>query len=194
MKRLQLIGPTLLIALLLTAAFGLVGCSDDDPVTPNDETQLTAEDVAHQAGFLAYSIVNVLPTLSNKAIPELETIPGFDGDFWLERDPEDRVYTDGDHMLSWSPAGFNITVTCEFDITSIGGLANGDGTLTAGDLVIDFDIEDVTVVANGYPTAGQIIVSSSGYVATIVFNGGTATVTIGGNSWTIDLSDGTIVT
>jgi hypothetical protein len=191
MKRLKLTGWTLLTALMLTAAFGLVGCSDD-PVTPNDETQLTAEDVAHQSGFLAYSIVNVLPTLSNKAIPGLETIPGFSGDFWLDSNP-DRVFTDADHMLTWTPVGFNVSVTCEFDITAIAGLANGTGTLTAGDLVIGFVITDVTVVANGYPTAGQIVVSSSGYTATIAFNGGTATVTIGGESWTIDLSDGSIV-
>ena len=191
MKRLQLFGPTLLITLLLTAAFGLVGCSDD-PVTPNEETQLTAEDVAHQSGFLAYSIVNVLPTLSSKATPSLETIPGFGGNFWSDSSP-DRIWTDADHMLTWTPEGYGFTLACEFDITAAGGLANGDGTLTAGDLVITFDIENVTVVSNGYPTAGQIIVSSGGFTATIAFNGGTATVTVGGNSWTIDLSDGTLV-
>ncbi len=179
--------------LSLYAVLGLAGCSSDDPVTPHDEAELTADDVAHQAGFIAYAIVNVLPTMASKAMPGLETIPGFSGDFWADSNP-DHVWTDADHFLTWTPEGFDLTVDCMFDITSTGGLANGDGTLEAGDLVITFDITDVQVVGSGYPASGQMVVSSGGYSATITFNGATATVQIATSSWTIDLSDGTIVT
>ena len=135
MKRMNVTGWTLLMTLLLTALFGTIGCSSDDPVTPHDETELTSEDVAHQAGFLAYSIVNVLPTMANKAMPGLESLTGFYGDFWRDTNP-DHVWTEApDHVLSWTPEGFNVTIACEFDITSVGGLANGTGTLTAGTLV-----------------------------------------------------------
>ena len=191
MKRLHAIGWTLVTALLLSTVFGMVGCSSD-PSTPHDDTQLTAEDVAHQSGFLAYSIVNVLPTMNSKAFPGLETLSGFSGDFWLDTG---HVWTDApDHVLTWTPSGFDFSVDCEFDITSVAGLANGTGTLTAGTLEIGFTIVDVTVVGSGYhPTSGQVLVSSGAMGATITFNGGTATVQVGTQSWTIDLSDGTLV-
>ncbi len=193
MKRLQATGWTLLTALMLTALIGLVGCSSDDPATPHDDAQLTAEDVAHQSGFLAYSIVNVLPTMAAKAFPGLETISGFSGDFWLDSNP-DHVWTEApDHILTWTPAGFDFSVDCEFNITSISGLANGTGTLTAGTLEISFTIVNVTVVGAGYPASGQVLVSSGTMAATITFNGGTADVQVGTQTWTIDLSDGTLV-
>lgn len=184
----------LIFGVALLAAFGFVGCSDS--VTPNDDITVTQEDVAYQSGYVAFAVVEVLPFMGDRAAVPEEIILGspFGGSFWHDTVPNERVWTDADHILTLDLGGEIVTI--EFDITAVGTdpyVANGTGTLTAGSLAIAFTVVDVTVPAGGgYPISGTILIMSSGHSATITFDNGTAIVVIGELTFTIDLSDGTI--
>lgn len=189
MKRL---GSTLLMICVLTALLGLYGCSDD-PVTPHEDTELTADDVAHQAGFIVYSMAELLPNVSSKAVPSIQTLAGFGGGYWKDGS---HVWTTADEgeFLYWTPEGFSIDIAVYFDITAVAGLANGTGSLESGGLNATFSLTDVDVPAAGqYPDAGTVAVSSGGIAATVTFRGGpNAQVQIGVQTWDVDLTDGTI--
>ena len=194
MKRTHATGWTLLTTMMLAALLGLVGCSDD-PVTPHEDTELTPDDVAHQTGFIIYSMVELLPTMSTKAFPSEQTLAGFAGSYWQDSDPDDHVWTDADHLLSWTPEGFEIAIDVAFDLFEVGGLASGTGRLTANALDASFTLTDVDVPSAGnYPDSGTVLVSSGGIAAMVTFLGGpTAQVQIATQTWTVDLTDGTII-
>ena len=189
---------------LATAALALLiaaGCGDD-PVTPNEQPVITEEDAATQSAFIAVGMVEVLDDLAaTKAVPEVETVSGssyITGSYWRDSDP-DHVYTDDDHRLTIDfdgPVDDDILpATLLFDVTATGDprLANGAGTLLAGALSVGFVISDIAVAADNYPTGGQLIVSTSGYTATVEFySNHTATVTVGVFEWSVDLEDGDI--
>lgn len=179
-------------ALIAAAAF--IGCSES--VTPDDQIIVTDEDVAHQSGYVAFAIVKVLPQMGRSAVAELVSLdPPFQGDFWHETVPNEHVWTDDDHKLSLYIAEFDNTVVFTFDLQGVGEplVVNGEGTLTMGSLYLTFDVMDVVVVGD-MPVSGTIEVHSSSRLATITFDNGTATVTIGTLSFTIDLTDGSLDT
>ncbi|MDO9694247.1 MAG: hypothetical protein Q7W56_05915 [Candidatus Latescibacteria bacterium] len=187
---------TAALALLIAA-----GCGDD-PVTPNEQPVITEEDAATQGAFIAVGMVEVLDDLAaTKAVPGIETVSGssyITGSYWLDSDP-DHVYTDAEHRLTIDfdgPANDDILpATLLFDVTATGTprLANGTGSLLAGALTITFVVSSIEVAADNYPTGGQLIVSTSGYTATIeFFSNHSATVTVGDLEWSVDLEDGDI--
>ncbi len=188
------LGRLLLAILLATLVIAPTGCSNDDPITPHDELSWTPDDVAVQVGYLVYALVRVLPELSSKSLlPELSTLGApFSGDFWSDSNPS-HAWTDNDHFLIWSPdvyAGVAFFVT--FDIVSNNDLANGAGALEVTPISIEFEIEDVEVVNTGYPEAGQLLVDTSGWLATVLFTPAGATVTIADRVWEINMDDGTV--
>jgi len=184
------------VASAFALSMGLLGCSDT--VTPNDEITVTEEDVAHQSGYVAYAMVQVLPELSGRAaVAELITLGSpFSGEFWYDTDPQ-HVWTDAEHFLSLFIVEFGTTVTFTFDIVDTGNgdplTADGAGTMDIGSLHLSFDVNNVVIIGGG-PVGGTITVLSSGNTATITFHpDGTATVSIGDLEFTIDLSDGSLI-
>ncbi|MCB1150593.1 hypothetical protein KDK88_03555 [bacterium] len=196
MKRLDSYRWLLLPATLLVLLFGLSGCSSDDPVTPHDGDDVTAEDVAHQAGYLAYAIGQVLQDF-DKAAPEQRQMTSPLSGFYM-RDAgtgTTRYYTEGGQVLIWTPEDFDIEIGVVFDITVTDGspdLANGTGFLQSGSLLVSFELNDVGLAATGAPVSGITTVSSGGYQAIVTFGVGSATVQIGTQSWTVDMTDGTV--
>jgi len=196
MKRLESRRWLLLPAALLLLG-GLSGCSDDDPVTPQDEDQVTAEDVAHQSGYLAYAVSEVLQNFS-KAAPEPQTmVTPLSGSYWKDEGAgSTRYYTEGDQELVWTPADFEIEIGVTFDITVTDGspdTADGSGNLHAGSLNASFVLDGVGLAANNAPVSGTMLVSSGGIDALVTFGVGTATVQIGTQTWTVNMNDGTLI-
>ncbi len=183
-----------LLAAILLAAFAVapLGCGNDDPVTPHDELNWTADDVAVQVGYLTYAMVRVLPELHSKASPETDSLgPPFTGLFWKDSNP-DRVWTTATEHLFWSPDDYEgVTFDVFFDISAMNSLADGTGSLVVDPLTIAFELEDVEIVAQGYPEEGQMVVDTSGWLATVTFTSAGAVVTIGDRAWDIDMDDGT---
>jgi len=196
MKRLDSYRWLLLPAALLILLSGLSGCSSDDPVTPHDEDDVTTEDVAHQAGYLAYAIGQVLQDFDKAAPTEQHMTSPLSGYYWRDAGTgSTRYYTEGDQELVWTPADFDVQIGVVFDITVTGGApdtADGSGALQAGSLNVTFTMSGVGLTAGGAPVSGSALVASGGYEAIVAFAAGSASVQIGIQTWTIDMSDGTI--
>jgi hypothetical protein len=71
-------------------------------------------------------------------------------------------------------------------------VVDGSGTLTMGDYEAGWTVEDLEVVASGdWPEAGVLTFTNGGFTATVTFDGtGTAIVTIGEASWSLNLGSG----
>ncbi len=201
MKRFKMDGRLFWLAPAALALLVAAGCGDD-PVTPNEQPILTAEDAATQSAFITIGMVEVLDDLATaKASPEIEIVSGssyITGSYWRDSDP-DHVYTDVDHRLTidFDGPGANgiLPATLLFDVTAAGDprLANGAGSLIAGALTVVFDVDDIEVAADNYPVGGQLIVTTGGFTATVAFaSNHTATVTVGTSVWSVDLEDGDI--
>ena len=188
-----------ILLLLVLGAFCLYtmsGCSDDDGVTPNEEPEITAEDAAQQAAFVAVSLMEVLDDLSSKAaVLQYVDEDCVYGSYWREAL---RVWTEGDHVVT---VDFDCDGTADdenngivtFDITKTGDLANGSGGMDLGSVSLSFTLSAVELDPGYYPVDGSIIVDTSGFTATIAFYADhTADVTVGTQTWNIDLSDGSI--
>ena len=184
------------LALMIAA-----GCGDD-PVTPNEDPIFTEEDAATQSAFITVGMVEVLDDLAgSKAVPELETVSGSDyitGSYWHDSPPE-RVYTDADNRLTIDFDGPDsndiLPATLLFDVSASGTprVANGTGTLLAGALTVNFVVSGIVFGEDGYPSGGQLIVSTGGYTATVeFFIEHNATVTVGTMEWSVDLDNGDI--
>jgi len=193
MKAKNLFKYAALFGIALIAAAALSGCSES--VTPDDEITVTDEDVAHQSGYVAFAIAEVLPQMGRSAVAELVSLgTPFQGEFWHETVPNEHVWTDADHKLSLYIEEFDNTVVFEFDLEGLGDplTVNGEGSMRMGSLYLAFEVIDVVVVGD-MPVSGTIEIDSSNRIATITFDDGTATVTIGGLTFTIDLSDGSLI-
>jgi len=185
----------MLLGLVLLGALVFVGCSEDS-VTPNDEITPDEEDVAHQSGFLAYAIVNVLPEMGGRSAMPEEIWLGdpFSGSFWHDVNPE-HIWTEEGSPLSLELEGSGVVIQFEFDITAYGDplLANGTGKLTLVDFWLNFTVIDVLVPEEGYPLSGRIEVVSPNATGEINFNpDGTATIVVGAFSWSVDLDTGEV--
>jgi len=184
-----------MLALVALGALAFMGCNDS--VAPNDQLEVTDEDVAHQAGFVARTIVNVLPEMASKSASEAVYLdPPFSGGFYHDTIPNERVFTDADLFLSLVLEDYGTTVVFTFDVSASGNplVANGAGSITSGPLYMTFAVIDVAVV-DGYPTSGSVeVTGSSSRVATITFDGDhTATITINSLEFTVDLDTGQII-
>lgn len=188
-----------ILLLLVLGAFCLYavsGCSDDDGVTPNEELEITAEDAAQQAAFVAVSLMEVLDDLSSKdaALESVDEDCVY-GSYWRE---DLHVWTEGTHVVT---VDFDCDGTADdenngivtFDITKTGDQANGSGGMDLGSVDLSFTLTAVELYPSNYPAGGTILVDTSGYTATITFYADhTADVTVGSRTWAIDLSDGGI--
>jgi len=209
-----------LITLLALMALSLllVGCESDSTAPDEELPPLEPQDVATQSGAMATSMMQALPRIwdptTNKDVGEYQyTFAGgfVAGTVYSEfRDTEGgnlvdhgvagwaRIYTDDPLIVTLFADGIPwlLAFDIEADINQATdqATANGGGSLTVGDYLATFTLTDV-VVAQGvdYPTSGTISFTSGGITATVTFTGGgNATVTVGGDSWIIDLDDGSI--
>jgi len=194
MKRLNTI--LLLLALAAIGIFALGGCSSDDGVTPDENPEFTAEDAAHQAAFVTVAMVQVLQRMSTKADPVERNVSmeHVYGSYWDDGD-NDRVWTDSAHLLyvdlNGLPHDLMIDTPVMFDITDTEGLANGFGSLDFVTFDVTFTIASVMLDPGNFPVGGQVLVDTSGWLATIEFFAGhTATVTVGENSWDVNMDTG----
>ncbi len=194
MKRLDTI--PILLALAAIGIFALGGCSSDDGVTPDENPEFTAEDVANQAALVTLGMAQILQDMTNKSDPVIVNVSmGYVyGSYWDDGD-NNRVWTDSANKLyvdiNGLPHDLVMDTPVTFDITDTEGLANGFGSLDFATFDVVFTIVSVALDQGNFPTGGQILVDSSGWVATIEFFGGhTATVTIGENAWDVNMDTG----
>jgi hypothetical protein len=135
----------LLLFLLPIMMLSLAGCSSEDPVTPNEELELTAADVASQAGFITYAMANVLQDFSKTSVVNMYG-PLY-GSYMRDATGADtHYYTEGDQDLHWTPAGFSTTVSVTFEVSLTGGTpkaADGFGDFHAGTLAVRFELNNV---------------------------------------------------
>ena len=194
MKRLNTI--MMLLALAAISIFALGGCSSDDGVTPHDNSQMTAADAAHQAGFVTVAMANVLQEIAAKDDPVERNI---DRDHvygsYLDDGSEYRVFTDGTHMLyvdfDGLPHDMSEDSPVEFNISdATPGFANGSGSVDFPPEVT-FTIVNVELDAGNFPVGGQVLVDTTGHTATITFfPTHTAVVMVDGTSWAVDMVTG----
>lgn len=190
----------ILLLLVLGAAgvFALGGCGDDDGVTPNEQPEITAEDAAGQAAFVAVSLMEVLDELASKVVPSVRYVAEdcVYGSYWKD---SDHVWTDAENYLTLDfdcngvqDEENNGEVT--FDIVKLVDMANGDGTLVIGSVEITFVLANVELDPGNFPVGGTLTVSTGGHTAVVQFYANhTADVTVdGGQTWNINLSNGDI--
>jgi hypothetical protein len=206
-----------IIALLATSLL-LTGCESDSTAPDDDLPALTAEDVATQSGYLASAMVEVFPRIWNpenaKDNGEYEWTfaeAGISGTVFSQfRDGPGgdlvdydvatwgRVFTTDplaitlvDPELPWL-LGFDITADIDQDEDT--AVAEGSGSLVVGDYTAEFTIIGV-VIEDGdqYPAAGIINFETEDVLAVVTFDGDNmVTVSSGGETWTLNLDDGTI--
>jgi len=194
MKRLNTI--LMLLALAAISIFAFGGCSSDDGVTPHDDSQMSAEDSAHQAGYVTMAMARVLQEMTTKADFVVRNIDR-DHVYGSYRDDgdADRVWTEGGNILyvdfdglphdtmDDSPVNFDIN-----DATP--GLANGSGNVDFPPMVT-FTIINVVLDSGNFPVGGQVLVDTTGHTATVTFFAGhTAQVEVDGEVWDIDMDTG----
>jgi len=209
---------TLLIIVLLTMGLLLTGC-DSDSTAPNDELPaLSNQDVASQGGNMAAAMMSVLPRIwdpqtskdngeysytfgpgpvQGTVLSEFRDVEGgdlvdYDVAGWaLVRTADPLAITLIEGGIPWM-LGFTITAIIDQEADT--ATAAGVGNLVVGDYTANFTL-DAVVVQDGddYPASGTITYVNAGISADITFDGdNTATVTVGEDSWTLNLADGTI--
>jgi len=210
----------LFFIVLLTAGLLLTGCESDSTAPEDELPVLSDEDVATQSGAMAASMTQVFPRIwepaSGKDNGEYEyTFPGgsaVQGTVYSEfRDVEGGDLVDYD-VAGWAlvltedplsitlldggiPWLLGFTITADIDQAADEATATGVGTLVVGDYNAAFTL-DAVVVEDGddYPASGSITFINEGITAVVTFDGDNlVTVTVGEDSWTVDLDDGSII-
>lgn len=209
-----------LITLFALLAMGLMltGCESDSTAPDDDLPDLTADDVATQSGAMATSMMRALPRIwdptTNKANGEYSytfvTGPVVGTIFSEFRDAAGgdlvdydvagwaRVFTDEPLAVTLVNGGIPwllaFDITADIDQQAGSASAAGGGSLVVGDYTATFTLTAV-VMQDGasYPASGTITFVNEGISATVTFDGdSTAMVTVGDDSWTVDLDDGSI--
>jgi len=208
----------LFLIALLCASLLLTGCESDSTAPDDELPALESEDVAGQSGAMATAMMSVLPRIwdpaAGKALGEYEytftsgpvmgtvysqfrdgeggDLVGYDVATWAlvnTQDPLAITLIEGG--IAWL-LGF--TITADIDQAADTATATGVGTLVVGDYNASFTL-DAVVVQDGddYPASGSITFINEGITAVVTFDGDNmVTVTVGEDSWTVDLDDGSI--
>lgn len=207
-----------LIALLCSSLL-LTGCESDSTAPDDELPALDNQDVAGQSGAMASSMMRVLPRIwdpaAGKDNGEYEytfTTGPVQGTVYSEfRDGEGGDLVDYD-VASWAlvrtedplqitlldggiPWLLGFTITADIDQAADTATATGVGTLVVGDYTASFTL-DAVVVRDGddYPASGSITFINEGITAVVTFDGDDiVTVTVGEDSWSVDLDDGSLV-
>lgn len=194
MKRLNTI--LLLLALVAIGLFAFGGCSSDDGITPDEQPEFTAEDAANQAAMVTVGMARVLRNMTTKTDPVVVNVSQDHvyGSYWDDGD-NDRVWTDTANKLyvdvNGLPHDLLIDTPVTFDITEADDVANGVGTLDFVTFDVTFTITNVALDTGNFPIGGQILVDTSGWFAMIqFFPGHTATITVGTDSWDVNMDTG----
>jgi len=206
------------LMLILAAGWLLGGCSSDE-TAPNDPLpELTDEDVAGQSRFMALAMAEIAPIAlefggkadaSDGRYSYTFTDDEIQGTVQLlfEQDNEPSGYNVADYARAWTADGLPLELfpisggiawllafTLESDIDQEAGTAmiDGNGTLTVGSYAPTWIVTGFAVEEDGdWPTAGVITFTNEGITATVTFDGdSTATVTVGGLTWTLNLENG----
>ncbi len=215
--RLVLMLPMLLLGGLLM----LAGCSDD-PVAPQDEIpDLTADDVAHQAGFVAAAagVVGPLVIDFDGKTDKDSYSHTFDSDVtgtvhmdyflggaagtpvpWNEADYAHLYTADGEWLTVALGVGGTVTLTfdigADLDRDADTATINGGGTFATGPHSATFTFNDL-VVAKGssYPSSGSLTFTGGGHTATVTFDGSSfAHLSVaGGDDYSVNLQTGEVL-
>ncbi|MEZ4389139.1 MAG: hypothetical protein R3D98_16460 [Candidatus Krumholzibacteriia bacterium] len=206
------------LIVLLGLGMMLAGCGSDSTAPDDQLPAPTAEDVATQSGAMASTMMRALPriwdptttkdngeyTYTFTSGPVLGTIMSefrdaeggslvdYDVAAWCRiftGDPLAVTLVDGG--VAWQ-LGFNLTADINQGADT--ATAAGGGSLVVGDYTATFTLAAVVVhQGDDYPASGTITFVNEGITATVTFDGDAmVTVTVGDDSWTIDLDDGSI--
>ncbi len=210
-----------LLSLIVLLSLGLLltGCESDSTAPNDDLPALSSEDVANQSGAMAAAMTQVLPRIWNPQNTkdngeyEYTFASGPVDGHRLLRVPRCRRRRPGG--LRRGRLGPHVHHRCALNITLIDGgipwllgfnltadinqatdtaTAAGSGTLVVGDYSATFTLAGVVVQqGEDYPAAGIITFVNEGITAIVTFDGDDmVTVTVGDESWTIDLDDGSL--
>ncbi len=204
------------ILLLLAAALWLVVGCESESVAPHDELpELTASDVAAQAGYTAATISQVGPYIFEDLTPGTKdpysySFPeGGDGegtvyfDCFLGAVPS--TYEDADNVDMYTATDENITFNFELDDENVVSMVltfnlhaepfnddpptatvTGSGTIDFGSYAGDFEIDQVVLDGSEeHPEDGELIFTIDDMTATVTYDGDN-TATV-----TITTDDGT---
>lgn len=211
--------PRFAAILAVVALVALAGC-DSDPVAPHDRLQLTPEDAAGQAGYLAWALVRLGPEfLQNPA----------DGAVIGRRNPDSLVFsgaitgvcdivfeTSGGDLTTWDQAAHAWLTTlpddplrftpiedseavvqialelgADIDRPAETATINGIGTVVSGSLTTGFELTDVVVPLSGWPSGGTMAASIGGHAVVVTFDGDNVVeATIDGQPFRVDLLTG----
>ncbi len=209
-----------LAAVLVSAALVILAGCDSDPVAPHDQLQLTPEEAAGQAGYLAWALVRMGPEFLQD--PAGGAVIG-------RRDPDTLVFsgaitgacdigfedadgspttwnlatrawlvTQPDAPLEFTPiAGSDAVVRVTLDLeAAIARPANvatisGSGTLGSGSLTTAFVLAIMEVPLSGWPTGGTLSASVAGHAIVVTFDGDQlVNATVDGRLFRVDLLTG----
>ncbi len=205
--------------LLALGLLALAGCSGDESLAPQDELTLSRDDAAGQSGLVAWALARIGPEFLqdpaggaqiNRSPDQLVftgRITGICEIVFRDAAGElttwnlaatGRLTTLPGAPLSFTPfAGSGVAVTVVLDIAAAiehdpdTALLTGGGSITAANLATVFTLDDVQVQASGWPAGGYLSLNLGGHTAVVAYGGGqTATITIGGATYTVDLETG----
>lgn len=175
--------------LLAATALAIAGCGSETPLTPHEQPVFTAEDAAFQSALITLGMVHVLDQIAAKGVPGVEAVTGspyVTGEYWRESDP-DHVWTDADHHVDVQFPHLQ-PFHLYFDLTSAAGLVDGGGRLTADTETVRFTVAEVEAPPGVTPVAGELHITTGWYASTVSFHADhTATVSVDGRTWLIDL-------
>ncbi len=210
-----------LLLMLLAMGWLLTGCESDSTAPDDPLPPVTAEDVAGQSGYLATAMVEVAPLALQYSGKADETDGRYDYVF-APGDPvqgtvELSFALDGvpsgwdvaDYGRAWTAEGAPLTIqpvadgvvwelvfTLESDIDqgTDTAVVAGDGVLLVGDYEGAFTVTGYAIAEAGeWPSDGELVFNSADHTATVTFEGdSTATVTVGEDSWELDLETGAL--
>jgi hypothetical protein len=213
--------PLTLLLMLLAMGWLLTGCESDSTAPDDPLPPVTGEDVAGQGGYLAAAMVEVAPLalqFSGKADetdgrysytfaagdPIMGTVELY---FALDGVPSGwdvadygRAWADAEAPLLIQPVEdgvvweLSFTLESDIDRDTDTAVVSGDGHLLVGDYDGTFTVTGYAVAEGGaWPTDGELVFTNADHEATVTFDGdSTALVTVGEDSWELDLDTGTL--
>ncbi len=213
---------TTTLLLLLAMGWLLTGCESDSTAPDDELPPVTAEDVASQSGYLAQAMLEVAPLALEYDGSKADETDGLYTYTFAASDPVQgtvllyfeqdgspsghaaadfaRLWTGEDAALTIQPIAGGVPWVLSFTLESAidqgAGTAtvSGSGELLVGDYLATWSVDGYAISDGGqWPAAGTLTFTNEGQTATVTFDGDeTATVTVGEDTWTLNLQTGTL--
>ncbi len=212
----------LFFLIFAASVLSLAGCASDTVGVHQDPPELSSLDVAHQAGYTGKAFAMIGPYLFEDLSPGKDEYiymfpPDGDGegtvyfeffnaaeaDAQYDNADNARMYTMPDESISLNfevveKDEISLVLTFDlvadpYDYDTRTATLNGSGTLDTGIYAGDWSLEDVVISATGDPQSGSLSFTIEDMTAVITYDGDdTVTVTIGDDTYTLDLETGNI--